>query len=200
MTPGLLFDMHLDLDQIAYHLPAGHRLRIALSTAWFPYVWPSPEKTTLTITSGSVDLPLRKVTEFDEWEFEEPEGATPWQAENLRPASYNRTSKRDESTGESLTLIDCDFGENRDLHHGLVSGGWFKERWSIHPDYPNSAKSVLEWEHTGGRPDHMWRTHVVSEFTSDTGCFYPKATVKCWLNEKLVFERDYDDAIERNLV
>ncbi len=200
MTPDLVFDTSFALDQIAYRLPAGHRLRVSVSTSWFPYIWPSLEPTKLTLSGGSISVPLRPLATEDEWEFEEPEGATPWQAEELRPAFYKRTCNEDESTGETITLIHCDFGKNRDLHHGLISGGWFKERWSIHPKDPNSAKSILEWQHTGGRKGQMWRTHVTSEFTSDRDYFYPRATVKCWLEDQLFFEKTYEDKIKRDLV
>jgi hypothetical protein len=204
MTPGQVFETSFALDQIAYHLPAGHRLRISVSTSWFPYIWPSPERTTLTLAGGSIEIPIRPPSKGDakndEWAFEKPEGAEPWQAEELRPAHYKRTHKSDESTGETITLIDCDFGENKDLNHGLISGGWFKERWSIHPDDPNSAKCLLEWEHTGGRSGQMWRTHVIGEFSSDKTHFYPSAIVKCWLEEELIFEKKYEDKIERDLV
>ena len=134
MTPDLLFETSFPLDQIAYRIPKGHRLRLAISTAWFPFIWPSPEPMTLTLKSGELKIPVRTVGDGDEWKFEEPVGAPAWQAEELRPAHYKREQFSDESTGETVTLIDCDFGENRDSDHGLISGGWFKDRYTISPD------------------------------------------------------------------
>ena len=200
MTPGLAFETSFPLDQIAYRLPKGHRLRIAISTAWFPFIWPSPDVMTLTIKSGSIELPLRPTARASEWKFEKPEGAPAWKAEELRPGHYKRESKFDESTGETITIINCDFGENRDQHHGLISGGWFKDRYSIRPHDPLSAKAVHEWEMTGGREGQMYRTHVLAEFTSDKEHFHPRATLKCWENDRLVFEKTFDDKIRRNLV
>ena len=200
MTPGQIFETSFALDQIAYRLPAGHRLRVAISTAWFPFIWPSAEKMTLTLKAGSLELPVRPAATVDEWTFEEPEGACAWQAEELRASSYRRETFHDESTGETVTLIDCDFGENRDRHHGLVSGGWMKERYSVRPENPLSARASHEWEQTGGREGQKYRTHVSSEFTADAEYFHPRATLKAWENDKLVFEKTFEEKVRRNLV
>ncbi len=203
LTPGLAFETSFPLDQIAYRIPRGHRIRIAISTAWFPFIWPSAETMTLTVKAGSIELPVRrkaKGPDKDEWKFQEPIGAPAWQAEELRGTHYKRETVFDESTNETITLIDCDFGENRDGHHGLISGGWFKERYSIKPDDPLSAKAIHEWEKTGGREGQMYRTHTLAEFTADKEYFYPTATLKCWENDKLIFEKTFKDKIRRNLV
>ena len=39
--------------------PAGHRIRLALSTTYWPMVWPAPETATVTIFGGTLDLPVR---------------------------------------------------------------------------------------------------------------------------------------------
>lgn len=200
MTPGQAFETSFALDQIAYRLPKGHRLRIAVSTAWFPFIWPSAERMTLTVKSGSLELPVRPTAGQDEWTFGEPEGAPAWQADELRPASYSRECFTDESTGETVTIIHCDNGQNRDRHHGLISGSWVKDRFSIHPDDPLSAKATHEWENEGGREGQMYRTHITSEFSADAEFFYPRATLRAWENDKLVFEKSFEDRIRRNLV
>ena len=43
VTPGEAMDIELKLDDIAYQVPAGHRLRVAVSSSYWPMVWPSPE-------------------------------------------------------------------------------------------------------------------------------------------------------------
>ena len=38
---GQPFTIALELHTIGYTLPAGHRLRLAVSSNWWPHVWPS---------------------------------------------------------------------------------------------------------------------------------------------------------------
>ena len=98
------------------------------------------------------------------------------------------------------TKIFSDFGENRDLQHGLISGGWTREQWSIHPSDPLSASVNIEWQASGGREGAMWHTQVDSKMWSDAGNFYFTAHLKAFENDQLIFEKHYTDQIVRDLV
>ncbi len=82
----------------------------------------------------------------------------------------------------------------------MISGGWMKENWAIHPNDPNSAKVDAQWENTGGRAETMWRTSIKSSMHSDKTHFFITANLKAYENDKLIFEKDYSDKIIRNLV
>ena len=59
LKPGQFYDVTVELNEIAETLPAGHRLRLAISTSYWPIAWPSPEPATLTIdpSASHVELP-----------------------------------------------------------------------------------------------------------------------------------------------
>jgi len=192
------FEVTLTLDHIAYRLPAGHRLRIAVSTANWPTVWPSPEIMTLTVYAGTLSLPVRPCAEASEYEFEAPEAAPAWHKHLLRKDDYSRTTETDNDTGLVTTAIFCDFGENKDADHGLISGGWMKECWTIHPDDPLSAKVTSHWQQTGGREGSMWRTEVATVMWSDLTTFYFTAKLTAYENELEVFSRVYTDEVGRD--
>lgn len=61
MQKGETIENELALNDIAYHLPAGHRLRLSLSTAYWPMLWPSAAPLTLALdpACSHLDLPLR---------------------------------------------------------------------------------------------------------------------------------------------
>ena len=44
--------MKIKLDDIAWRVPKGHRLRVSISTSYFPMMWPAPEPVTLTVYAG----------------------------------------------------------------------------------------------------------------------------------------------------
>src|SRR5215813_14547821 len=46
-------------DVCSSDLPAGHRIRLALSTGYWPMIWPAPERATLLISGGTLELPVR---------------------------------------------------------------------------------------------------------------------------------------------
>ena len=51
LAPGERYQLRLQLNDAGSVFPAGHRVRLALSTAYWPMVWPSPE--TATRSSGT---------------------------------------------------------------------------------------------------------------------------------------------------
>ncbi len=195
-----MMNVTFDLDQIAYRIPQDHRLRIAVSTNYWPMLWPSPETVSIMIGSGHIELPDRPLAKGDKVFFDPPEGAAAWRTKELRAESYKRDCSTNTETGVVSTKISCDYGEEEDLEHGLVSGGWMKENWSIHPDDPTSAKVHSEWEKVGGRTGQMWRTYIQTEMSSDKSDFFLTARLEAYENEVLIFERDYKDKIPRDLV
>lgn len=200
LEPDKVYEINFALDQIAYRLPEGHKLRVAISTSYWPFIWPSPMRADVTLHEGSIDIPVRASSSTDnECAFEEPVGSDPWRTKELRPSSYERKIETDEA-GRTIIAINADSGEVQDLEHGLVSGSWLKERFSISTNDPNSAKATAEWEQTGGRDGSFWRTHVRAEMTSDTEMFRSVAKLKAYLNEELFFEREYQDAQPRRNV
>lgn len=200
LAVGKKFDTTLMLDQIAYRIPAGHQLRVALSTSYWPFVWPSPEQATLSLTRGSIELPVRAENQNTSVSFPPAETSEQWQVEELRPASSAREIITDDKTSQQVTVIHNDFGENRDLHHGLLSGSKVTERWTIHPSDPLSAHSDINWVQTGGREQWHWMTDVQMETHSDTDFFHIKARLRAYLDDELFFEREYADSIEREFI
>ncbi len=197
------FDCQLTLDQIAYRIPQGHSLCIALSNAYWPTIWPSPTLAILKLTQGTVVIPVRAAsrnTTSNEINFEPPEGATHWPAKELRASSYERTQEKNPKTGLVTTSIACDFGENEDQDHGLISGSWMKELWSIQADDPLSATVNIEWHHNGGREGAMWSTHVTSTMHSDSTTFFFEAELNVKLNDTPFITRKFKDAVPRDLV
>ncbi|KAI1695054.1 x-Pro dipeptidyl-peptidase (S15 family) domain-containing protein [Ditylenchus destructor] len=103
VVPGQPMDVQLNLDHIGMRLPAGYRLRLALSTASFPLLWPSRELTTLTLLPGLQSLQLPVFTgEAVECPFEAPQSATPVAMEVLRGAAPKTHTDRRRGQWRSL--------------------------------------------------------------------------------------------------
>ena len=196
VVPGETMEITFKLDDIAYRVAAGNRLRVAVSSTYWPLVWPSPEEVTLTIHDGSVDLPVRPSGDGDEWSFEEPEGATPWQFETLREDSHIRKVERADGN-VTLRIVD-DFGETRDLDHGLAVGEIAREVWAIDSADPLSASGETHWTQTLKRDSWSVRTEAFTTMRSDGENFHLTGRIEAYEGEKLVFERDFSEIVPRD--
>ena len=198
MTPGTAEKVTLSLDHIAYRVPAGHCLRVSISDAYWPLIWPSPEKTALTLTAGHIAIPQRPSGDKDEHIFEPPTSAEPWKTEELRPENHIRRTETDRVTGAVTLVIEDDFGKRRDADHGLVGGTIARERWTIHPDDPLSARGWCHWTDERERGDIRLRTETTCEMTSDATHFHLTARIEAYENDRLIYHRDVQDRIARD--
>jgi predicted acyl esterase len=200
LVPGETVSARVVLDQCAYRVPAGHHLRVAVSNAYWPAIWPSPEPVRLTLSAATLRLPLRPLATDDEAAFAEPEGATPWATETIRASNSERHIDRDEKTGiVTLSIVD-DFGEVRDLAHGLANGSIARETWTIHPDDPLSASGKTHWTQTLSRNGWSVRTETTAEMRSDAQNFIVSARIEAYEDETLVFERNFEEKVPRALL
>jgi len=199
IKPGELMHVELQLDDIAYRVKAGNKVRVVISSTYWPLVWTSPEEATLTLHEGSLALPVRQASgERDEWEFTTPEAAPAWRIETLRESSNLREVEADPKTDlVTLTIVD-DFGETRDLDHGLTVGGVARETWRIHPDDPLAAYGETHWTQTLSRDAWSVRTETFTKMSADKANFTLHGRIEAYEGETLVFERDFHETIPRH--
>ncbi|MBT8409851.1 MAG: CocE/NonD family hydrolase [Alphaproteobacteria bacterium] len=196
LEPGRVFEAKLTLDHIAYLLPQGHRLRVAVSSAYWPMIWPSPEPVTLTLTGGSLSLPLLPQDASD-WSFEGAEAAPALQQREIRPPGHVRRTEIDQQTGLVSLIVEDDFGLAENLEHGLISGSVARERWDIHPGDPLSARGRCHWTEELAREGWCVRTETTSQMWSDATHFHLRARLEAYDGDALIYARDVEDTIPR---
>ncbi|MEL7133580.1 MAG: CocE/NonD family hydrolase, partial [Pseudomonadota bacterium] len=198
LVPGQDETIDLALDHIAYTVPAGHRLRLAISTNYWPLIWPAPRAATLTFHAGT--LTLDALTQAGSWTFQPADAAPPWQTKELRPERHIRRQETDMVTGLTSLVIEDDFGKVRDLDHGLINGSVARERWDIHPDDPLSARGTCHWTDELERDDIHLRTETRCTMWSDAEHFFLTADIDAFENDNRIYHRAVTDKIPRNLL
>ena len=188
----------LNLDQCAYTVPAGHRVRVSISNAYWPLLWPSPEATRLQIHNGTINLPLLNEVAGSTVTFPTPEAADPWETTTIREDTNSRRQETDLNTGIVHLHIVDDFGKVRDADHGLINGSIAREHWQIHPNDPLSAKGSCHWTDELERKNIRLRTEARCEMWSDKDTFYLSAKIEAFENDQLIYQRDLNDEISRN--
>lgn len=65
LEPGERYAIAVPLNGVAQSFPAGHRIRLSISTSYWPLAWPPPEPVTLTVYGGEseLELPVRPASE-----------------------------------------------------------------------------------------------------------------------------------------
>ena len=198
LIPGEAIEITLPLDQIAYRVKAGMRLRVAISSTYWPFLWPVAERATLTLLQGTLELPLHQGSTGDEWQFEEAEGAEPWGARPLRPPLYDKQIVTDLTSGEISLILNDDHGLNQDPVHGLRSGSTTREVWRIHPDDPLCASADTHWTQELSRGDWSIRTETTARMWSDADTYYLTGRLEAYDGDALIYQRDVETTVARD--
>ena len=198
MVPGQVVEVTVPIDMTGYRLAAGHRLRVAISNSYWPFVWPSPTAGVLTLTGGSLTLPVHSGGAA--WTPPPAEHTTPWRHRVIRPARAVRRIEEDMLTGTVALIVESDEGAQENLDHGLIADESLTERWEIHPDDPLSARAVHVWEQVRSRGDWRIRTRAEAEMTASATHLRMTARLTAWEGETQVFSRTWDEEVARDFV
>ncbi len=199
MVPGQAVEVAFDLDQMAYRVAAGHRVRLALSNSYWPFVWPSPVAGVLSVTGGALDLPVHRGSEA-EWVPPEAEGARGWSHRVVRKTASVRRIETELLSGITALVVEEDGGDVENLDHALISGETMKERWEVHPDDPLQARATQFWEQRLSRGDWAVRTVAEAEMTATATHLVMRASLTAWEGGVQVFNRQFHDEVPRRFV
>lgn len=199
MVPGQEVEVAFSIDLCAYRLASGHRLRLALSNSYWPFVWPSPKAGALTVTAGCLTLPVLTAPGGG-WTPPEPEAAPPSGRINRQDGGSVRQITRDLISGRVIMLVEDDLGEVENPETGLINREKMTETWEIHPDDPLSARMHTVWHQGISRGDWQVRTLAETEMTGTETHLRMTARLRAWEGETQVFDRSWTEEVARRFV
>ena len=199
---GKFMDIALSLDQCGYRFPCGHRIGLAISTAYWPMVMPGPYRVSACIETGQytrLDLPVRCGN--DSYDMPEPDNPNPLpEYIQHRPAEYRRwVTHGCDNNATQLQVID-DTGEEEIPDHGMRIRHRHEDCWSIIPDDPLSASSRTLYCCWMSRDDWSIRTETETAMSCDVANFYISAKISAFEGDTVVHAREWERIIPRDLL
>ncbi|MGC5410390.1 CocE/NonD family hydrolase C-terminal non-catalytic domain-containing protein, partial [Streptomyces sp. DT225] len=203
-TPGTTEDVTFELNGIGHTFAPGHRIRLAVSSAYWPWIWPQAGSAGFTLeANGSlVELPVRRHTEDPAIRFEEPEQSEPLGVvypETLNAPRPERLVVRDVAKGEWRLEVDPRYGGTRVYPDGLEFTEDAVETYTAQEGDPLSARTRSDWTIRLHRPEMSWDVQIDtrSEITADADDFHTVNEVVCTEGGEVVFHRTWEKSIPR---
>jgi hypothetical protein len=204
LEPGKIYDIVIPMKHVAQQIAAGYRLRLGLSTSYFPMIWPAPEVVSATIhTEGSyLSLPLRAPSPEDDQlaAFGPAVSAPPLEKETLAEGHNWIRITEDAATGVHIFEVADGEGVTRIIGNDITITEQGYERHTITADDPLSARATADWTIGLSRGDWSMRSQTHTELTSERDSFRIRARMRVWHNDELIKEQDWDEKIGRTLV
>ncbi len=204
LVPSKRYRVRVQLNDAAWAIPKGHRLRIAISTAYWPLMWPAPEPVTLTLFTGAgtLDLPVRAPRDEDATlrPFDPPECAAASSRTEKRPYARSRRHSRDMITEEHVVEASKARGLVRLDAIDWEYSGCGRERYSIRQGDPLSAKAHSLYTITHGRGPWQVAIETDTTVTATRDDFLVTAKLEAFESGTRIFSRTWDTTIKRDLV
>ena len=181
LVPGERYRVRIRLNDAGSVFPAGHRVRLALSTAYWPTIWPSPEQATLVISGGTLDLPVRPPRAADALlaRLSPPEAAPP-----EKPARLRRG----------------DMGIERIERIGLELGTEYASRFHVEEDDPLTAVAELRQTRTMARQAWQIRIDTSLRLSCTRDAFLLRGSLRAFEGADEICHREWDRTIARDFM
>jgi uncharacterized protein len=203
LEPGKQYKVRLHLNDAGHRFGVGHRIRVAISTAYWPIIWPAPERGCVSIVPGSssIALPVRKAIRPEvPVAFGPPDSAAPTtKRRELTSGTSTRSITYDVGTG--IQSIEVVFDVGRSIFEDIAVESGYRKVFSyrIHPDNPNSARAIAEFQLVNRRAGG-WDTTIHSR--TAVGCtateYLVEVDLAAFSEGQRIFSRTWTQSIPRD--
>jgi len=210
LKPGTTYTVRVPLNDIAHAFPAGHRIRVAVSSCYWPLIWPAPEAATLTLQAASslLELPVRAPRDDDAAlpAFEDPETAPNVPVTQVSTGYFRRRVERDLLSGAIHSIVEADggfFGHDGTVRIdpiGIEVSHQLDRCYTIHDDDPLCASYRFDQSTGFARDGWRIRVDVKSRLWSDATHLISEAEVDAFHNDEVVSSRRWSRKFRRDLL
>ena len=203
MKPGERCRVKVTLNGVAQVFPAGHRIRLSLSTSYWPLAWPPPRPVLMTVhpESSRLLLPVRPIPEGEDpnpQPFEAPEGTPEIPTTRRENPEHRWIVHRDLVDTHSSLEIVKDGGilhfDDIDLDVGRRAYELYE---SVADDF-TSARGRSSWTMRFARDGWSTRTETHTVLECSETDFRVYATLDAYEGEERIFSREWSRTLPRD--
>lgn len=205
MVPGQVYELKLDLKVMSWVFSKGHRIRLAISNADFPNLWPGPDpvRVTLHVSEGYPSRLLLPVCPYEERplpDFGRPPPPSP--EDRRRPEPLNEWQViRDEMARTTTVYRQTKVPAYSIARPAGPPAELFMEerRWcTADDDDPARASLVSEAEHGVRIGDETIAVRARLDIESDRLAFHVEARRELAKNGRPVRSKSWEESIPRD--
>jgi hypothetical protein len=203
---GEEFTVRVPMNHIAHRFLPGYRIRVSLSTSYWPLAWTPPRPVRLTVREGRsrLMLPVRPSRGSDAerscFAGLEPEAAVPPKITRFASPRMEWVVRRDLATDESTLEVVNDQGRFRIDRINMELAVAARELYTTRGTDFSSPRGETRWVHEFSRAGWTVRTETRTVLSCDADGFHVHAELDAYENGARVFSRNWNRVVKRRLV
>jgi putative CocE/NonD family hydrolase len=197
------YRVNVDMNYVAQNFPAGHQLRLSVSTSYWPLAWPPPEPARLIIyaDNSKLVLPKRKMKDSDEGlrSLGKPNITRKIPTTLLVPAHREWEVKHNLATNEVMLHVT-----NNDPQYRLDNINWamqkdVTEKYSYKSNNYDTLRGEVISTRKFKRDDWEVSTTTRTILTSTRTHFWIRAMLDAYEGDTRMFSKTWDERVPRGL-
>jgi len=199
LPPGEPVELELRLDAAGHRFAIGHRIRLALSSTYWPWVWPSPEPAVLTLEPSACELVLPVLCEHGVTDLGIPEETDTVAITQLTPTPLSQVVRRDPATETVELVTEPDYLAGRYLivDLGLETEDWGENAYRIREREPLSAEVRCRRRELLARAGWEVRIEAQATMRSTATEFLVDTALDAFEGGKLIASRRFETRVRR---
>ncbi|KAB7619641.1 CocE/NonD family hydrolase [Alkalilimnicola sp. S0819] len=204
LKPGHPYPVRVQFNGIAQVIPAGHRLRLSISSSYFPLAWPAPEPAMLRLccARSRLNVPVRPsdVSAEPLRPLGPAEGAPPLPTRRIEAPRHAWRVIRDLAADTGTLEVINDQGRYHIPEINLQLQRNTEERYSFQGSDFQSPRGMTYTERGLRRGD--WETKVVTRtvLSANRTHFRIHARLDAYEQDRRVYSQNWDESIPRDLM
>jgi hypothetical protein len=201
LESGKRYKVRIALTEAAHVFATGRRIRISISNAYWPMVWPSPERTTLTVFSGESQVALPVLPEDrirQHPDFPPVANATPLKRTILDPGAETRHVTYDVDADRTVVRNSRNDGRARIDDIGTTVAYRKVKEFAIARNDPSTAESTVSVSVHYSREDWDARLETSIQMTCDRDHFIFHSDVDAYESGARCFSRSFQHRVKRD--
>ncbi len=204
LEPGKRYKVKIPMNHIAQKFPKGHKIRLSISTSYWPLAWPSPEPVKLSVytENSRLVLPFRPEADEDNGlrKFDPPANVKGIATTLLVPPKREWTVTHNLvdnsvrvnviSNDPQIVIDDINLAIRKDVH----------ERFTYFSNNYDTVRGKVTSRRGFKRDDHELLTITRTVLTSTRTHFKIQATLDAYEGDARIFSKSWDELIPRDMV
>ncbi len=204
LVPGKRYRIKVQMRDIAHSFGAGNRIRVAVSTSYWPMVWTAPEAVKLTLFAGSseIELPVRapRAQDAELRPLPAPPEPKPGQFKVLEQApAPSKSFETDMITGRVTMRSRTPQSRILLTAIGTERGGDAEVIMEVLDSDPGTARLVTTRSESFARGDWQAKVESYLEIATTRADYHLTARVVATDKDGIVMRREWQETIARQL-